>query len=65
VAEALPDAALLDIQLPASADSACSSTCARARAPAPIPILAVTASVMDTDRARILTRASTRMCRTR
>jgi len=54
VAGALPDAALLDIQLPGISGFRVLELLRARQGSAPIPILAVTASVMDTDRARIL-----------
>ena len=54
VADALPDAALLDIQLPGISGFRVLELLRARQGSTPIPILAVTASVMDTDRARIL-----------
>lgn len=50
---AAPQAALLDIQLPGISGFDV-LVALRARAPAPIPVLAVTASVMEQDRRKIL-----------
>lgn len=49
-----PDVALLDIQLPGISGFGVLAALRRTPCTAAIPILAVTASVMDTDRARIL-----------
>lgn len=54
VAGTLPDAALLDIQLPGISGFRVLEQLRERQGSARIPILAVTASVMDTDRARIL-----------
>lgn len=54
VADRLPDAALLDIQLPGMTGFVVLERLRARQGERPIPILAVTASVMDTDRARIL-----------
>jgi CheY-like chemotaxis protein len=52
--ERTPDVALLDIQLPGISGFGVLEALRRSPGTAAIPILAVTASVMDTDRARIL-----------
>ena len=52
--ERVPDVALLDIQLPGISGFGVLEALRRSPGTAAIPILAVTASVMDTDRARIL-----------
>lgn len=54
VADRLPDAALLDIQLPGITGFVVLERLRARQGERRIPILAVTASVMDTDRARIL-----------
>jgi CheY-like chemotaxis protein len=52
--ERAPDVALLDIQLPGLSGFGVLEALRRSPGTAAIPILAVTASVMDTDRSRIL-----------
>jgi two-component system cell cycle response regulator DivK len=52
--DGVPDAALLDIQLPGISGFAVLEALRARQGARRIPILAVTASVMDTDRARIL-----------
>jgi CheY-like chemotaxis protein len=54
IGDRLPDAALLDIQLPGISGFRVLEQLRARQGVGDIPILAVTASVMDTDRARIL-----------
>ena len=52
--ELLPDAILMDIQLPGMSGVEALKVLRANPATAPIPVIAITASVMDQDRARIL-----------